>query len=148
MTFRLILLLNVCGSTGEKARAAEVAAGKRPQVEVPPAAEDLRDSGSSKLRIGGATGSKLQPDPLQGENVSIPFFLVLLLLFPLETDVISALQVVVMMASEIVKAHQITERQRDDALGTIRKLFRLIVSFALITSYCLLVSGCRASSPT
>ena len=59
---------------------------------------------------------------------------------------IPVLQVVVMMASEIVKAHQITERQRDDALGTIRKLFRLIVSFALINSYCLLVSGCSASS--
>ena len=33
---------------------------------------------------------------------------------------IAALQVVAMMASEIVKAHQITEKQRDDAIGIIR----------------------------
>ena len=123
-----MIIFYASGSSGEKARAAEVAAGKRPQIEVPPAPEDLRDSGSSKLKIGGVTSSKLLLDPLQGENVSIPFFLVLLL-FPLETDMTSALQVVAMMASEIVKAHQITERQRDDALGTIRVCFRLVVPF-------------------
>ena len=141
----MILLVEFQSSSGEKARAAERATGKRPQVDIPPTLEDLVDSGSSKLRIGGAA-VKSQPDPLQGENVSISFFLVLLLLFPLETDMISALHVVAMMASEIVKAHQITERQRDDALGTIRKLFRLIVSFALINFHCLLVSGCSTSS--
>ena len=59
-----------------------------------------------------------------------------------------ALQVVALMASEIVKAHDITERQRDDALGTIGNYFRLIVSFALAISYCLLVSGCSTSSPS
>ena len=60
----------------------------------------------------------------------------------------SALQVVAMMASEIVKAHDITERQRDDALGTIRNSFRIRTSFTLTISYCLLVSGCSASSST
>ena len=39
----------------------------------------------------------------------------------------SALQVVAMMASEIVKAHQITEKQCDDALGIILN-FRLLVT--------------------
>ena len=39
---------------------------------------------------------------------------------------IAALQVVAMMASEIVKAHQITEKQRDDAIGIIRNFCRLL----------------------
>ena len=43
----------------------------------------------------------------------------------------SALQVVEMMASEIVKAHKLTEKQRDDALGIIRNTWLLMVSFAL-----------------
>ena len=121
------------GSSSEKARAAEVAAGKRPQTEVPPAPEDLRDSGSSKLRIGGATGSKLQLDPLQGENVSIPFFQSCFFCFRWKLYLIPELQVVAMMAPEIVKAHQITERQRDDALGTIRIYFRLMVPLFALT---------------
>ena len=69
LILRLILPFNFSGCSAEKAKAAERAAGKRPQVELPPAPEDLRDSGSSKLKIKDATG-KSQPDPFHSENVS------------------------------------------------------------------------------
>ena len=65
------------GSSSEKAKAAEVAAGKRPQVVVLDAAEELRDSGSSKLKVKDAAG-KSQPDLFHSENVS---FLPLRILF-------------------------------------------------------------------
>ena len=65
----------------------------------------------------------------------------MLLLFQLATDVISAVQVVAMMASEIVKAHDIVEKQRDDALGIIRNSFRLIAS--ICSGYFLLFAGFR-----
>ena len=46
---------------------------------------------------------------------------------------IAALQVVAMMASEIVKAHQITEKQRDDAIGIIRNCSAPGNSFCIFT---------------
>ena len=105
------------GSSSEKAKAAVVAAGKRPLV-ISDTADELRDSGSSKLKIKDADRIS-QPDLFHSENDSIPLFRFLFLLFLLETDVISALQVVAMMASDIVKAHDIVMKERDDARGII-----------------------------
>ena len=47
-----------------------------------------------------------------------------------------ALQVVEMMASEIVKAHKITEKHRDDALGIIRNIRLLVIPFEVFLSIC------------
>ena len=57
------------GPSSEKAKAAEVAAGKRPQIVLSDAVEELRDSGSSKLKVRDAAG-KSQPDLFHSENVS------------------------------------------------------------------------------
>ena len=72
--------------------------------------------------------------------------MVALLLLPLETDMNLALQVVEMMAAEIVKAHKITEKHRDDALGIIRNNWLLITSFCIVISLIVFLLCCRAHS--
>ena len=73
----LVFSFNFSGSSSGKAKAAEVVAGKRPKIVISGAAEELRDSGSSKLKVKDAAG-KSQPDLFHSENVS---FLPLRLLF-------------------------------------------------------------------
>ena len=73
----LVFSFDFCGSSSEKAKAAEVAAGKQPQILISDPAEDLRDSGSSQLKFKDAAG-KSQLDLFHSENVS---FLPLRLLF-------------------------------------------------------------------
>ena len=73
----LVFSFNFSGSSSGKAKAAEVAAGKWPQIVISDPAEELRDSGSSKLKIKDVAG-KSQPDLFHSENVS---FLPLRLLF-------------------------------------------------------------------
>ena len=115
----LVFSFNFSGSSSGKAKAAELAAGKRPQIVISDAAEELRDSGSSKLKVKDAAG-KSKPDLFHSKNVSFSSASTLVLLFPSETDATSALQVVAMMASKIVKAHDLVEKERDDAQGIIR----------------------------
>ena len=65
--------INTSGSSGDRTKAVEIAAGKHPQLEAPAAPEDLVDSGSSKLVLGGPT-RRSQPDLPLVENVGIFLF--------------------------------------------------------------------------